>query len=963
MIKNIHYFSMDTFPKEDLSDRIGIRGNRAIELAQLNMPILPGIIIDSQMSSKLEEVDLNAPLKDFVENGSKSTGKKLGNEKNPGIYKIVMSPSMEIVNYPSIHTIGLTDKTIEGFKEIVGEHFAYHEYAKFLLRGTLSLLVKLENKLSKPNSVNIAKMKDIIERIDLPVSIPSELFEKEVIEKISLKEEKDLVSKFYRSSAKDKAFLLNLDPGRSVKSVCELLSYLEHKTVTEEEVEKYARKHLKRIINNVCFYEPQSVDEYKQIIDEARVFLPKEFFEDAFFQLEFLLKKVSAFISSEEMDDEDTAIMVQPMVYGNYGKDSYSGVFYTRDIVSGEQKLQGDCYQNKFDESQGGSFDINDINDTVQKKLITIADQIECYFKEIRQIKFTIEKGKLWIIEQKSVITKSTQATLKSLLYLLEKKIVPEEYILRNMQPSEMSDILHPVINKKSTDKMKMVQGGIAGAPGSATGRVFFSTESLIDAYKKAIAEEQDKNLILCLPASYAEDVKGIEVAKGVLSCEGGYAAHASVVARQYGKVSLVFPEMEIDQKKKQFKIGDVVVNEGDYIALDVPYYGESSIIIGKAELIEPSPKESGLLDLLAIINKYMKDFKVLGNGDSPRDAENIKKFGGEGIGLCRTEHMFFDGDRINVFREMIMSQNIEDRQKSLDKLEEMETEDFYGIFKVMNPYSVTIRLLDAPLHEFLPHTDDEMDDFLKYLQKSNPKITPAEVKSKCESITEVNPMLGHRGCRVAVSYPEIYRMQLNAIFRAAFKLQEEGIEVKPEIMIPIVMNIQEIKFIKNGKKIEGETIKGIKQIEEEIREKLKIKKKLEYKVGTMIELPAAALSAREIAQYAEFFSFGTNDLTQTTHGLSRDDFNSFLPDYSKYDIIDANPFQVLTTPVKEMILLASQRGRLTRPDLKIGLCGEQGADPRNLKFLKDAGLNYVSCSSFSIPIAKLAIAKMEIGD
>ena len=558
-------------------------------------------------------------------------------------------------------------------------------------------------------------------------------------------------------------------------------------------------------------------------------------------------------------------------------------------------------------------------------------------------------------------MAKSTQADIKCLLYLLGKKIVSEEYVIKSINPAEMSDVLHPVINPDSIKKMKSIIGGISGAPGAARGKVYFSTETLLEAHRKAIVDEKDASFILCLPATYAEDVKAIEVSKGVLSCEGGYSAHASVVARQYGKVSLVKPDIKLDIKAKQFTIDNIVVKEGEYITLDVPFYGKPSIIFGKSDLIEPDPEESGLIDLLKIIEKYIKNFHVYGNGDTPKDAALIKKFGGEGIGLCRTEHMFFEKSRISVFREMILVTSKEERIKSLSKLQSMQTDDFYGIFKNMHPYPVTIRLLDAPLHEFLPHTDDEMSEFINYLKSIDPKVKKEDVVSKCDSISEVNPMLGHRGCRIAVTYPEIYEMQVTSIFEAAYRLQKEGIDVVPEIMIPIVMNIQELKFIKQGKKIEGATIKGIIQVEEEVRKKLNATKPLKYKVGTMIELPAAALSSSEIAQYAEFFSFGTNDLTQTTLGLSRDDFNSFLPDYSKYDIIDANPFQVLTDPVKELILISTQRGRLTRPDLKVGLCGEQGADPRNLEFLKKAGLNYVSCSSYSIPIAKLAIAQMEI--
>lgn len=965
MSKNTYYFSKSECPKEDISDLIGIRGNRSIELAQLNMPILPGLIISSKISSKLSGMSLSKTLTDFADKAEGEIGKKFNDPENPAIFKIVISPSMEIVSYPSIHAVGLTDKTIEGFKNIVGEHFAYHEYARFLIKGTLSLILSYEEKFETKDAKKIADIVNIINNINLPQSIPLADFENDVLSKVSIDEDNKLISIFYEKDSKNKQYFLNFNISDKVKSsTCELLTYLEHKVVTENEIEKYARKHLERIINSTAYYMPKDINDYKSIIDLSREFLPKEFFDDAYFQLDFIIKKISAFISLEEMDDEDSAIMIQPMVYGNYGKDSYSGKFYTRNIITGDMKLQGNCFQDKFDGiSSEDSIDINEISQTVKKQLMDISEQMEGYFKEIRQVKFTIEKGRLWIIEQSSVSNKSTQATLKCLLSLLDKKIISEEHVIKSIKPSEMSDILHPVISQDSVKKFKTINGGIAGAPGAAIGKVYFSTESLLEAHKKAVAEEQDKNFILVLAATFAEDVKGIEVSNGVLSIEGGYSAHASVVARQYGKVSLVLPEIKIDVKKKLFNYGDTTVKEGDYITINVPYYGEPQVIIGKAELIEPSPEESGLLDLIKIINKFTANFRVYGNGDSPKDAALIRKFGGEGIGLCRTEHMFFDKSRINVFRDMILSSSKKERIESLVKLEEMQVEDFYGIFKTMSPYSVTIRLLDAPLHEFLPHTEDELGDFIEYLQKERPELKKADVVHKCESFSEVNPMLGHRGCRVAVSYPEIYHMQIRAIFKAAYKLQTEGINVVPEIMIPIVMNIQEIKFVKNGKKIEGETIDGIKQIEEKIRAEINAKKSLDYKVGTMIELPAAALSAREIAQYAEFFSFGTNDLTQTSLGLSRDDFNSFLPDYSKYDIIEVNPFQVLVGPVKELISIASERGRMTRPDLKIGLCGEQGADPRNLKFLKDIGLNYVSCSSYSIPIAKLAVARIEIGE
>ena len=451
---------------------------------------------------------------------------------------------------------------------------------------------------------------------------------------------------------------------------------------------------------------------------------------------------------------------------------------------------------------------------------------------------------------------------------------------------------------------------------------------------------------------------KGIEVSTGVISNEGGYSAHASVVARQYGKISLVRPDMKISGKKAV--IEGVTINEGDYITLNVPYYGDSTVYFGEANLIEPDPKTSGLLDFISLAKGFLSDFHVRANADSPRDAQLALGFGADGIGLCRTEHMFFNEKRINSFREMILAPSETERKKVLDKLQKLQTEDFYGIFKAMDGKEVTIRLLDAPLHEFLPHNDAELDGFVKYLATQKKKVNKKDLAAEIEKLSEINPMLGHRGCRIAITYPEIYAMQIKAIFEAAYKLKKEKVDVRPEIMIPLIMNFRELKQIIYGKKIEGHTYAGIASIAEEVKAAVK-GGDLDYKVGTMVELPASALSADEIAKYAEFFSFGTNDLTQTTLGLSRDDFNSFMPDYTMYDLIDGNPFAVLDSRVRDLIEIAIQRGKLTRPDLHLGLCGEHGARPENVRFCMEAGLNYVSCSSYSVPIALLSIAQVEL--
>lgn len=563
-----------------------------------------------------------------------------------------------------------------------------------------------------------------------------------------------------------------------------------------------------------------------------------------------------------------------------------------------------------------------------------------------------------WLIDQHSIEGVSTIASILFLLDLYKRKIIDAKYVVKNIRAEQLNDILHPIIDINSTKELKKSIGGIAGSAGATTGKVYFSASSLIEAQKKAKMEGKNINCILCMSATYAGDVKGIEASKGVLSSEGGYAAHASVVSRQYGKVSLVRPDMKVLEKKAIIEGQEI--NEGDEITLSVVYHGDSVVYFGKAKLIEGSKEKAELLELIKIATSFIKHFHVRANADTEKDAKKALEFGAYGIGLCRTEHMFFDEKKINIFREMIIAKNITEREDILKKLKQMQIDDFYRLFKIMNGKEVTIRLLDAPLHEFLPHNDSELEEFSSHLKSIGKKYKIDELKSSIKMLAEINPMLGHRGCRIAISYPEIYVMQIEAIFEASHKAKIEGINSNIEIMIPLVMNFRELKQIAYSKKIEGHSYLGIKHIEEKLQEKLK-SSKFNYKIGTMIELPVAALGAGEIARYTQFFSFGTNDLTQTTLGLSRDDFNSFMPDYSMYDLIDNNPFAILDESVKELIHIAITRGRLTHPDLTFGLCGEHGARAENIKCFMELGGNYVSCSPYSVPIALLAIAQVEI--
>ncbi len=860
-MSNIIYFNKDL---KDVNEKVllktGIRGRRAIELATMGLPIVPGFIIDCDLTMKLPQVNIKEKVSSYIEQLEKETKKKFGDSKKPMMLKLVLSSELNVPFFPSIHNIGMSNDTVEAFGEYTGKDFAYGEYL-FLMR-------------------NIAR----------------------------------------------KLYDFNDEKVKGIESVLS---------------------------------KKPTIDQIKKTIELYKKEFGADYSDDPFDQLVFIMKKSAERYCNSDIDvDNSLSIMIQVMVYGNLGENSYSGNYFTRNIVTGDSEIQGDFLKNEFDFSGGKASEIKKIDKKYYDKFSQIARKIEENFKEIRNIKFTIEEGDFWLVEQREVDEKSTQAQIKTLLDLNKNKAITDEFLIKTIKPGQLNERLHPVIDPRTIKNTKTIKGGIAGSTGAAIGRVFFSTPRLLEEYKKAIMKGGDTNLILVLTSSYAEDVKAIEVAQGVVTCEGGFSSHAPVVARSLGIVAMVQPEMKI--KGNTFTLGGKTVKEGDYISINVPYYEEPTIYLDKVGLIEPDFKNNGLLDFLAIVEKHIGNFNVRANADQERDALVAKEFKADGIGLCRTEHMFFNEKRIMKFREMIIAENVEERQKALDLLKPMQRSDFYELFKSMSGKPVTIRLLDAPLHEFLPRSDASMDEFVKYMQTRKKNMKAADIAARCEELAEMNPMLGHRGCRVAVTYPEIYEMQCRAIFEAACMLKKEGIDVVPEIMIPIVMSEQEIKFIRNGKKIEGKVVKGLRDIKEEVLEEYGMDD-IEYSIGTMIELPAAALSAGSIAEYAEFFSFGTNDLTQTTYGLSRDDSNSFFPDYSLYDLMKNNPFKVLGEPVKELIGIAAIRGKLTRPDIKMGLCGEHGANPDNIAFCIETGLNYVSCSPYSIPLAKLGIAQYNL--
>ncbi|MFW5683844.1 MAG: putative PEP-binding protein [Spirochaetota bacterium] len=866
------FSSTEYLSDPDVLEIVGSRGRRVMELASLGAPISPGFIVTNDTLNQVaaDEAGVFEMLKDPLSDMEAIFKKEFNSSENPLLIKVVESPMLNMVNtFSTIHNIGLSTYTVEGFASYVGEQFAYHEFGDVF--------------------AHLAEMELLTEKV------PAK--RKTALEKAR----KDFHAAAEKSDSK-KAVLATIE---------------KHKGV-----------------------------------------FPDAVFTDCYEQLRYVLKTYHDLFQINQ-SSTDSAILIQTMVFGNFGKNSLFGYFHTRDMITGEAGITGEYFEGAFDDTQISGKQITKIKKDVKSELDTIGAELEAHFKEIRRVRFTIEQGKLWVIDQIEVLNKSAQAELKTLLDLHKKKVIDDRYIIERIKPGRLSEILHPALDVRSVKDAGTQTGGIAGSVGAAIGRVYFETEELLKAYRMAVQKDEEANFILAMPATFAEDVKAIEVATGVLASEGGYASHAPVVARSLGKVALVYPEIEWGDK--QMKIGRKTIKQGDYMTLNVPYYEEPTIYFGKGELTKPSPEGSGLLEFLDICEKHISDdFNVHCNGDQPKDAELAKKFHAHGIGLCRTEHMFFAEDRILKFRTMIIAGNREDREKALADLKKYQVKDFYDLLKIMDGLPVTIRLLDAPLHEFLPHTRDSMNEFVKHFRKQYPKVTEQEIRNRCDLLKEFNPMLGHRGIRVAISYPEIYNMQVEAIFEAAYKLKSEKKDPRPEIMIPLIMSANEMKTIRNGKRIEGKSIVGIKEIEEKVKKKYK-GGSIDYKVGTMIELPAAALNADNIAQYAEFFSFGTNDLTQTTNGLSRDDFNSFFSDYNEFDLLEANPFKVLGEQVKELIQIAADRGRLTRPDIKMGLCGEHGAEPENIAYVRSVGLDYTSCSPYGIPIAKHAVAKMNV--
>ena len=647
-------------------------------------------------------------------------------------------------------------------------------------------------------------------------------------------------------------------------------------------------------------------------------------------------------------DDLGTAVNVQSMVFGNMGDTSGTGVAFTRNPSTGEKKLYGEYLINAQGEDVVSGIrtpqpiaKLEEELPEVYEQFVNIANLLEAHYKDMQDIEFTIENKKLYMLQTRNG-KRTTNAAVKIAVDMVDEGVISKEEAIIRIEPSQLDQLLHPSIDPNA--KLNVVAKGLPASPGAAFGQVVFNAD------EAAALEKEGKALILVRTETTPDDIHGIIAAKGILTSRGGMTSHAAVVARGMGKPCVCGCEaLKIDYANQQIVIGEQVIKGGDVVSIDG---STGRVIIGEVPLIDPelSPSFQKLLTWADEI----KSLGVRANADNPEDALKAREFGAHGIGLCRTEHMFMAKDRIPMVQEMILSDNLEEREIALNKLLPLQQNDFYGILKAMDGFAVTIRLLDPPLHEFLPNAEELA---VKIVEMKHQGASKEEIRAKelllrkVRSLAELNPMLGHRGCRLGISYPEIYRMQARAIFLATAQLVQEGYQVHPEVEVPLVIDAAELCILR----------KEIEQVAKEVEEETQVK--FEYTIGTMIELPRACLTATEVAEHADFFSFGTNDLTQTTLGFSRDDAEGkFMSDYLQHKILKDNPFAVLDrNGVGKLVEIAVQGGRSVKNDLLIGICGEHGGEPSSIEFFHMSGLDFVSCSPFRVPIARLAAAQAAI--
>jgi pyruvate,orthophosphate dikinase len=859
----LNHFNQDEYVEgDDLQERFGLRGRNMLQLAALKTPIAPGFLIDSAhlASGTLDEQLTIQSLEAAVRKIENQTGKTFTRPDRPLLFKVVISPSIQIGSIRSVHTIGISDDVTAGFAKYCGEDFAYHEYRHFMEQvGTRYLGRKL----------------------------------------------------------KDFSAVSDANPKASHREICTL-------------------------------YREKVVPDFPQ---------------NGYEQLRLVLTSMARHYLEDPMNEDiEAGLLVQMMVYGNFGDNSYNGSYYTRDIVTGESRLAGYFGHNEFDTPSEQAEDIAKMKPEYLQQLQSVATLLEEKYLDIRQIKFVVEDGVVWMVEQNPVDAKSTQAEVRTLLDLHRKGLVTKEKVTRTIPPTQLQDLLHPVIDHQTTSGMTAVTGGLAGSPGAAVGRVCFSTPRLLAEFRRTSLAGLNSDLVLIMPHTDAEDVESIELGRAVIASVGGYASHAPVVARSLRKPCLLYNDIEFHDGYAM--IGGNRVNELDTISVEVPTYTDPTIWLGKAELVFPDTSTNGLEDYINAIGEVTDEFTVLGSAASASEIEIAFRLGAQGIGLFPVDEAMMSAKPLAAFREALLMGDAKKRAAALKNFEKELEKEFLPIFELVGERKMTVRLLNGPLTNFLPHDPEEAQALFKALAKKHGDMSVEELESRASQMRNVNPMMGLRGSRIGIAYPDLYEAQAAAVLRAAYAASDKGKKrVSLDLLIPGVMADAEVRFIRHGRSIESTRIPGIGGVQSELLEEWGLKEfPFPVRIGAMIELPAASLMAGHMAKQSDFFSIDTNMLTQTTSGISQDDVNTFLPAFNQYDILKDNPFQILSTPVKELVTATAHFGKMTRPDIDIGLSGDHASDPVNIEFAFRTKLNFVTCNPYGVPIAKLAVAQYLLG-
>lgn len=890
--------------KADMRNLLGGKGANLAEMNLIGVPVPPGFTITTEVCSEYYELGKDKVvelLKDDVEKAIANVEvlmkSKFGDVENPLLVSVRSGARASMPGMmDTILNLGLNDEVVEGLARKTGNpRFAWDSYRRFVqMYGDVVLGMKPNNK------EDIDPFEAIIEEVKKAKGVKLD-------NELDVEDLKTLVSKFKAA-------------------------------VKAQTGQDFPTSAYEQLWGAICAVFNSWMNE-RAILYRKMEGIPAEW---------------------------GTAVSVQAMVFGNMGNTSATGVCFSRDAGNGEDLFNGEYLINaqgedvvagirtpqqitkigsqRWAERAGISEEervekypsMEEAMPEIYKQLDELQTKLENHYRDMQDMEFTVQEGKLWFLQTRNG-KRTGAAMVKIAMDLLRQGMIDEKTALARIEPNKLDELLHPVFDKKAQKQAKVWVRGLPASPGAATGQIVFFAD---DAAKW---HADGKKVVMVRIETSPEDLAGMTVAEGILTARGGMTSHAAVVARGMGKCCVSGAgALSIDYKNKTVDVDGVTLKEGDYLSINGT---TGEVYVGKVET-QAAELSGDFADLMALADKYTK-LQVRTNADTPHDAAIARSFGAVGIGLCRTEHMFFEGEKIKAMREMILSEDAEGRKAALAKILPYQKDDFKGIFKAMAGCPVTVRLLDPPLHEFVPHDLKGQEEMAEAMG-----VSVKEIQKRVESLCEHNPMLGHRGCRLGNTYPEITEMQTKAILGAALELKKEGIEAKPEIMVPLTGILYEFQ----------EQEKVIRKAAEELFAEMG--DRIEFKIGTMIEIPRAALTADRIASSAEFFSFGTNDLTQMTFGYSRDDIASFLPVYLEKKILKVDPFQVLDqNGVGQLVRMATEKGRAIRPELKCGICGEHGGEPSSVKFCHKVGLNYVSCSPFRVPIARIAAAQAAIED